>query len=292
MLDPKVRTFLTICKHMNFTKAADELCMTQPAVSTQMKQLELFYKAPLFLYKNKVLTLTNAGKTVLATMKSLENQEGFLQAQLDFISSKKRNIKFGATKTISEFLIADIIKDYLVKFPNSSIHMSTANTLNLLSMLDNGEIDFAFIEGNFSKKNYKSYPFKNSNFIPVCGSQSCLKDKEVSLTDLFNERLIIREQGSGTRDIFENVLKIRNHDISEFNSLVEISSMSAIRNLVLSSVGISFLYEDVVKEELEKGTLFKINLFNWNVKHKMQVVWRRENQYTETIEDFLAILES
>ncbi len=290
MLDPKIETFLTICKYMNFTKAADELHLTQPAVSSQMKRLEEFYGCQLFVYENKQLTLTQIGKAVYDSMNRMENQEIYLRKQIQFIQTKKRNIRFGATMTIGEFLLADVIADYLKTYPDSSIQMEVTNTKNLLNKLDNAELDFAFIEGNFSKKRYKSYPFKKSRIIPVCGPNCDCKNRTVSLNDLMNERLIIREPGSGTRDIFESILHSRNHETNEFSSVIEVGNMNAIKDLLLRSVGISFLYEDVVKGELEQGHLFEIQLSGWDILHRMSAVWRRENEHTDVIEEFLGML--
>ncbi len=224
-------------------------------------------------------------------MKQMENQELYLQRQILYLKTRKRNIKFGATMTIGEFLLSDVIDDYLKKYPDSSLQMQVNNTQNLLAKLDNAEMDFAFIEGNFSKSKYKSYPFKKSRFIPVCGAGSRIKNKAVTLSDLFDERLIIRELGSGTRDIFESILHSKNHETNEFSGIVEVGNMNAIKDLILRSVGISFLYEDVVKEELERQELFEIQLAGWDVSHRMSVVWRRENEQLDVIEEFLSMLE-
>jgi len=291
MLDPKIDTFLKICKYMNFTKAAEELHLTQPAVSTQMKRLEEYYGSPLFRYENKQLALTSVGEIVYQSMKRMKNQEVYLRKQILYTQTKKRDIRFGATMTIGEFLLSDMIDDYLKKYPDSSLQMQVNNTQNLLEKLDSAELDFAFIEGNFSKSNYKSYPFRNSRFIPVCGPDCSLRDRSVSLSDVLKERLIIREIGSGTRDIFESILHSKNHEMNEFADIVEVGNMNAIKDLILRSVGISFLYEDVVKTELEKEKLFEIQLAGWKVSHRMSVVWRRENEHVDVIEEFLSMLE-
>ncbi|MCD7837026.1 MAG: LysR family transcriptional regulator [Lachnospiraceae bacterium] len=289
MLDSKVETFMTICKYMNFTKAADALHITQPAVSSQMKRLEEYYGNQLFHYENKQITLTPVGEAVYQEMLRMENQEKNLKKQLVFMETNRKKLFFGATMTIGEFLLADIIQSYICQFPDSSLHMQVANTKSLLQKLDEGEIDFAFIEGNYSKCVYKSYPFRKSRFIPVCGKESPLFHKSVSLGDVLKERLIIREPGSGTRDIFENILKSKNHDITEFSGIIEIGNMNAIKDLVLRSVGISFLYEDVVKKELEEQSLSEVKLSGWNVTHKMNVVWRAENNYGSLVEEFLTM---
>ena len=250
-----------------------------------------FYTGPLFTYENKQLRLTDIGRIVYQSMKQMENREIYLQKQIHYLQNKKRDIKFGATMTIGEFLLSNIIDDYLRKYPDSSLHMQVHNTQTLLEKLDNAELDFAFIEGNFSKNKYKSYPFRNSRFIPVCGPECALKNRDTTLSDMLKERLIIRELGSGTRDIFESILHTKNHETSEFLGIVEVENMNAIKDLLLRSVGISFLYEDVVEKELREKELFEINLLGWNVSHKMSFVWRRENEHMEVIQEFLSVLE-
>ena len=129
-------------------------------------------------------------------------------------------------------------------------------------------------------------------FIAVCGRNCELKEGTHHLEDLFDERLIIREEGSGTRDIFETILTNKHHDLSEFSSLVEIGNMNAIKELLLRSVGISFLYEDVVKKELEEHQLFEITLDDFDVYHQMNVVWRKEKEHIQIIEEFLNVIHN
>ncbi len=292
MLDTKIETFLMICKYMNFTKAAEELHLTQPAVSSQMKRLEDYYGSPLFHYENKQLTLTEVGEVLYTTMKKMRNEETDLEEEIQLIKTKRRDLKFGATRTIGEFLLADPIMNYLKQFPDSSISMQVANTQSLLKQLDEGMLDFAFIEGNYTQSLYHSAPFQNSRFIAVCGRNCELKEGTHHLEDLFDERLIIREEGSGTRDIFETILTNKHHDLSEFSSLVEIGNMNAIKELLLRSVGISFLYEDVVKKELEEHQLFEITLDDFDVYHQMNVVWRKEKEHIQIIEEFLNVIHN
>lgn len=287
MLDFRIDTFLKVVELMNFTKAAEELHITQPAVSGHIRYLEKLYGIKLFAYDGKKMFLTLEGEYLYNKAITMKNDEKQLKSNLLELSVKGKKLVFGTTLTIGEFVMTEPIKVYLTSYPKAKIKMLIGNTSELLDKLALGEIDFAIVEGNFEKEKYDYSIFSQEKYIPVCGKNYKFTSEPKILKDLLNERLIIREEGSGTREILEKNLQARNISVLEFNQLMEIGGMNAIKKLIEANMGITFLYEVAVEEELKKGTIREIELEDFHVTHEFAFIWNKDSVFaTEYVEIF------
>jgi len=290
MLDFRINTFLTVCEYMNFTKAAQILCITQPAVSQHIKYLEKIYDTKLFEYEGKKTNLTKAGQILYQTAITMKHDEEFLKEKIAEEKLGITNLKFGATLTIGEFILPSKIHNYLNKNNNMKITMIVENTKELLYKLEYGEIDFALVEGYFIKSKYDYVIYSKEKYICVAGKNYKLKKQPYKLEDLLQETLIIREKGSGTRDIFEKNLERQNLTLNDFSKVIEIGNINAIKQLVKNNNGITSLYEIAVKDELENGTLKKIEVDDLQKNHDFYFIWRKnsafENLYRKRVDEF------
>ena len=150
MLDFRMDTFLTVCQCMNFTRASEKLNITQPAVSQHIRFLEKHYNTKLFRYEGKKLRLTGAGEILRNASLTMMHDEQSIQDEMRR-TEEEQEIRFGATRTVGDALMGRILENYLKRYPDAKIHMEVENTRDLLSRLDNGEIDFALVEGFFKK---------------------------------------------------------------------------------------------------------------------------------------------
>lgn len=291
MLDFRINTFLTVCKYMNFTRAAQELSITQPAVSQHIHYLEDVYKVKLFDYKNKKVILTEAGALLRDSATTMFHDQIHLEARLKELQGKKRTINLGVTLTIGEFVVLQPIADYLKEQPQVSIRMIVANTHELINKLNEGELDFALVEGFFAKNEYDSLVYSREEYIAVCGRDYKPQNPLNRIEDTFGERLIVREAGSGTREIFEKYLESRNFQIDDYSDIAEISNITAIKFLVQQGCGITFLYEAAVKDELKQGTLKKIDLKDFKVDHDFTFIWRRNSVFADYYKEFFKMLK-
>lgn len=279
MLDYRINTFLRVCELMNFTKAAKELSITQPAVSQHIHYLEELYDTKFFEFKGKKIELTNAGKLFYKTAKTMKNDETYLK---DFIHQQTEGIKklkFGATLTIGQFALPVKLNKFLISKPDIEIDMIVANTEELLSKLESGNIDFAILEGYFNKRDYDYEVFSLEDFICVSSNQSKIRSQVKSIEDLFEYKLIVREKGSGTRDILEKNLQGKNLLIHDFNQIMEIGNINVIKYLVEENHGITFIYETAVKEELDRGILKKIRIKDFKINHNFYFIWRKNSVF-------------
>lgn len=280
VLDFRMETFLTVCQYMNFTRASEKLNITQPAVSQHIRFLERHYNTRLFRYEGKKLQLTEAGEILRNASLTMMHDEISMQNEMTRADGE-REIRFGATRTVGDALMGRILEGYLLKYPDARIHMEVENTKELLVRLDGGEIDFALVEGFFKKSEYDFQKYSDEKYIAVCSPEYQFCGGTDCIEDLFGERLLLREKGSGTREVLERYLDARNLSVSDFMRVTEAGSLQTIKELTKAGCGITFLYEVAVRDELERGTLREIPLKDFHVSHEFTFIWRRGSIYAD-----------
>ena len=252
-MDQKLSTFLTLCSTMNYRRAADALHLTQPAVTKQIQALEAQYGVKLFSYDERKLRKTPQGEILERYAVSLQYNDAELTRLL--AEKPKTLLRIGATKSIGDYILIPEIRRYL-EMPDNELYFTVDNTAHLLAQLEAGELDFVILEGIFDKRRYDHFLLRAEPYIGICAKDHPWSGKSVRLEELFSERLILREPGSGTRNILERELFQQGYGIEAFQSRVCISSFKIIRELVASGCGVSFLYEAVVKADAQFGHFF------------------------------------
>lgn len=235
---------------MNYRKAAEQLHLTQPAVTKQIQALEALYGVRLFTYDSRKLRKTPQGETLEIYAISQRYQDEELRRALK--RQEKTSLRIGATKSIGDYILLPQITRFL-KEPDNELFFTVDNTAHLLAQLEGGELDFVVLEGIFDKSRYESFLLRNEPYIGICAKDHPFSGREVPMDELFSERLILREPGSGTRKILERELMQCGYTVEAFRANVCISSFKLIRHLVSEGCGVSFLYEAVVKNDAQFG---------------------------------------
>lgn len=267
MIDTRIETFLTLCRLMNYRKTAEALNMTQPAVTQHIHYLENLYHCKLFLYDRKTLHMTEEAKMLKIYAENVLYQEKKLKSAL--CEKNGIHLAIGATKTIGEYVIADHIASFL-QSPQNHISVNVDNTENLLLSLQNGEIDFALIEGFFDRMQYASKLYRKEPFVGLCGVHHPFANQTVSPDDIFKEHLILRETGSGTRKILEQLLAEHNHTVTEFSKITTVSNFGLITALLEKGIGITFAYRAVGERNPE---LAEFRVQDWNIAREFNYVY-------------------
>ena len=280
-MDSKLQTFLTLCQTMNYRIAAEQLHLSQPAVTKQIQSLEQILQTKLFRYDGHTLHKTEA--CLLLERYAISQQYQFQELQLAIADKKRFNLRIGATKTIGDYVLIDAIKEYLSD-PSHELSLMVDNTMHLLQMLDENQLDFAVIEGAFSKTKYDSYLLRMEPFVGICAKNSPLCGQHISVEELLKQTIIVREKGSGTRRIFEERLAAVGYELSDFYREVSISSFVAIKALVAAGIGISFLYNSVVAKENDIGTFTVDGITE---PHPFHVVYTQNTSARNYAEQFL-----
>lgn len=281
MLDFRVYTFLAVCEYMNYTKAAEALHITQPAVSQHIKYLETLYKVRLFNNEGKKIRLSPAGERLLHAATTLKNDEEFLRELLSCAPEKGPALRFGTTRTIGEAVISTPLAAYIQRHPAANIRVEIGNTDELLHKLASGDIQFALVEGYYDERIYDSLIYRTEPFIPVCASCHHFRREPRQLKDLLVEHLLLREPGSGTRDILEKNLEIKNIRLTDFANITEIGSMHVILQLLKKDAGITFLYKTAVEQDIEEGNIRELELRDFQMEHDFAFIWNKGSIYGE-----------
>lgn len=290
MLDHKVETFLALCQTMNYTRAAEQLHITQPAVSQHIRALEAEYGARFFTYEGKQLSLTEAGTLFLRTASAARHDDLHLKELLR-AAAGRRTLHFGATLTIGEYLMPGPLARLLRTDPDLRLRMVVNNTDALLAMLDRGEIDFAVIEGFYPRQDYDGLVYTREEMLPVCAPEHPLAAGTHRLRDLLDAHLLVREEGSGTREMLQRALQERGLSLADFPHLAELGSLNAIKALVLENCGITFCYRSVVARELAAGSLRQIDLPDFTLAHDFTFLWQKNSVFAPYYREVFAKLQ-
>ena len=289
MLDFRTETFLTVCQTMNFTAAARQLNITQPAVSQHIHFLEEQYHTSLFIYQNKQLFLTRSGEILRRHLLTMKNDEKAVMEELKNNITGIETLSIGVTMTVGEHAIVDKLAGFLIQHPEINIHLHYGNTLQLLKLLNSGQISMAIVEGNYPKEYYSHKKYSTEDYIAVCAaSHHFMTDHPYTMNDLVHERLLVREEGSGTRNILEQSLMTHGLHISDFIHYIEIENMHTIIGLLKRDCGISFLYKIAVEKELHSGILKEIPLDDFKMQHDFDIIWEKHSVYSDK---YLSICE-
>ena len=279
MVDRRVDTFLLLCQLMNYRKTADALGITQPAVTQQIHFLEREYGCKLFTYQNSRLQKTEAAITLEQYARAIRLQDQHLR---DKLSSTVRELKIGATKTIGDYVLKEDIQRYLSK-EDHALSLVVDNTKHLLKMLDENELDFAVIEGYFDHSQFDSQLFRKEPFVGICPRNHPFAGKEVSLAELFQETIIHREAGSGTRAILEQKLRGYNESLDRFKRQICISSFPVILDLVKKGFGVSFVYEVLADSDPD---IAKFSIRGEHIVREFNIVYLKHADLQEKISWF------
>lgn len=275
MLDKRYNTLLVLAENASFTKTAKQLFITQPAVSQQISSLEEELQFQLVIREHGKIRLTAAGKNLARFAKQVELEGTKVIAALQ---SGSENFKMGCTLSLSSTLLPQFLHHLSGQTQITTTKIN--NTQHILQDIRNGKVDFGLVEGNFNKDEFDSCFLGKEQFI--CVSHQNLPVS--SIEELFKEPLLIRENGSGSRQIFENWLATQNYHFSDFQNVMEIASPSTIIELLKHNPGISFMYQSLVADELANGQLKKLNLKGFAIEHPINLVFAKDSYFTDTFQ--------
>lgn len=280
-MEQKLETFLVLCRTLHYGRAAEQLHLSQPAVSKHIQALESQYGVQLFSYTGRRLTKTRQGEILEQYAESLQYNEERLLEQLR--KEPRRILRVGATKSIGDYVLLPYIQRFLSQSQNR-IELLVDNTAHLLELLNQGKLDFVVSEGIFDRQHYDWMLFRNEPYVGICSKNHPFAGKIIPVSELFTERVILREKGSGTREILERTLLAEGYDADAFAEQICISSFEIIKTLVSDGGGISFLYEAVVKNDERLGRFLCPPLTG---THEFNVVFLKNTDAGRTAGHFL-----
>ena len=257
MADRRLQVFHTVARLLSFTKAAQVLHMTQPAVTFQVRQLEEHFNTRLFDRTHNRVTLTEAGARVLGYAERIFEIYGELEASVKEITGEMGDtLTLGASTTVAEYMLPALLGRFKTAFPDISLSIKVSNTEAVVAMVENSVIDLAFVEAPVSPKHLVVETCLMDQLVVVMNPDHPLASLEgVTTSDLTQFPFICREEGSGTREVIIEYLLHHGGSPNCLNVSLELGSPESIKGAVEAGMGISVLSKTTVIKELTLGTL-------------------------------------
>lgn len=285
LIDDKLETFVAVCDTKSFTKAAEILSLTQPAVSQHIKRLEEELNTTLFLRKKGELLLSDEGEIVLTYAKRMIALCDKMRDKVKNAKSRVNRIRIGITHTQESGLLMDVLSKIALGDDSLQITFITDNIKNLYDMLENFEIDMAVIEGKPTNPSFNFVVINTDSLMCIVSSQNALAKKStVTLAELKKEHLILRLPTSSTRERFASALDGIGESIDNFDVTIEVDSIATIRNLVKKDFGVSVLARSSCAHELSKGTLVALPIENLSMIRETTIVYHKTFTHTEIVD--------
>lgn len=280
--------FKAVAQHLSFTRAAAELCLTQPAVSIQIKQLEGHVGMPLFEQIGKRIFLTDAGRELYGACEDIFARINTLETSLNELqNSIKGQLKLSVVTTAAYFT-PHLLKAFLQRYPDVHFSLNVTNRTNVLERLTSNEDDLVIMGQVPEQLHVKAHQFLENPLVVLAPSQHSLVDQShIPLAQLAQESLLFREVGSGTRVAMLRCFAAHNLDIQVE---MEFGSSEAIKQAMMAGLGISVLSQHAVILELAAGTLKLLDVEDFPLKRHWYVAHLSEKKMSLLASTFLEFL--
>ena len=261
MADRRLKIFHTVARLLNFTKAGEQLHMTQPAVTFQIRQLEEQFNTRLFDRTHNKVTLTEAGKQVYTyAERILKLYDDMSHSITEMTGDVSGGVSLGASTTIAEYMLPLLIGEFKIKYPDVNISLKESNSEDIIAMVENNVVDLAIVEGSVNNKNLIVEQCRVDQLLVITPNNHPLaKEKVVHVKDILGHPFICRESGSGTQEAITNYIEQQSPD-SVLNVCFELSSPEAIKGAVEAGMGISIVSRASIEKEIKLGTLTAVEL--------------------------------
>ena len=288
MSDRRLQVFNAVAKHRSFTKAADALCMTQPAVTFQIHQLEDHFNARLFDRASGRIALTPAGTVALEYVQQILALYAELDARVTELSGQIAGpLTIGASTTIAEFLLPRVLGEFKVHFPGVLPQLVVANSEVVQARVAERTLDLGFIEGDSRLAALVTDVCCEDELQVVCSRSHRLAQSQALTVRMLTEHdYISRESGSGTREVIDHYLKKAGLSLDALRVVMEASSPEALKGLVATGVGFAIISRAAVDKEVRLGDLVRIPLAPPLIRH-LSVVYPKERIHPRAVTEFI-----
>ncbi|MGX6444058.1 LysR family transcriptional regulator [Neobacillus sp. K501] len=288
-MDQQLHVFVTVAEMENFSRAAEKLHMTQPAVSQYIQSFERTMGSKLLDRSNKFVRLNKAGVIVYHHAKEILGLYAKMHYLVDDLTNKASgSLSIGASYTFGEYILPHVIAKMHEKYPLITPTIAIGNTKEIAKLVLGHQLDVGIVEGNFSDKHLVIEPFAEDSMYLVASSTHRLAQNngEMNITDLEEETWIVRESGSGTREVTEKLFRL--YGMIPQKTLV-FGSTQLIKESVEAGLGVSLLSYWAVRKECSMGTLKILDVKQLPITRDFSVVLRSPFQ-TKALNVFLELL--
>lgn len=272
----QLETFVAIAKFKSFSKAADYLYLTQPTISSHILNLEKDLNTVLINRTNKKISLTKAGEVLYDYAINIINLRERARFKLgEFKGKIVGNIEIAASTIPEQYMIPELICGFNKMYPDVTFSMLNYDSTEVIEGIISGDIDFGIVGAKISHNQLKYVDLLNDELVVVSqyGHFKEIKNGEILLQDLLNENFILREHGSGTRNLFEDILKDKNIEQKELKVIAYIQNTEAIKQCIRRGLGISILSKHAIEDEIKYKLLDCVNIKDLKLERKFYFVY-------------------
>ena len=288
MADRRLQVFHTVAKLLSFTKAAETLHMTQPAVTFQVRQLEEYFNTRLFDRTHNRISLTEAGKRVYEHAGKIFEQYSAMENAVRELTGEVSGVLIiGASTTIAEYMLPALLGDFKHKYPDVNVRLKVSNTEGIVSMVENNVIDLGVVEAPVQNKNLAVELCRMDQLVAIAPPTHPLaKLDSITPAQLLEHPYICREEGSGTREVILEYLQGVGINPNELDVIMELGSPEAIKGAVEAGIGTTVLSRATLAKELALGTLVAINL-NPSIERPFSFVHQKQKFRQRAMDELL-----
>jgi len=285
----QLQVFESIVRNGSFTAAANELCLTQPTVSMQIKKLNESVTVPLFDYVGKKLQLTEAGKALLDSYLVISDE----LSRFEMTIANMKGIKQGTLRltgvTTTEYFAPRILGAFAHKYPGINVVLNVTNRASVLERIDDNRDDL-YIIGGVSPKNFNLHvtPFIENPLVIIAPlNHPLMKKRKIPLKKIVDEPFILREPETGTSVIFHQLLRENNLSV---NSRMVLGSNEAVKQAVIGGLGLSILSKHAVVHEIVNRELVLLDIVGFPINHQWHIVYPEGKELSVVAQAFLNYL--
>ena len=291
MLSTRHEIFIEVATQLSFSKAAEVLFISQPAISKHMKALEAFYKTTLFERKGNAIQLTKGGQLLLVRLKEAKKIQNELEFELSILKDHlkaKGQLKLGASTTVALYIIPKILSAFHQKYPEVKISLLNRNTDTITKALIDQDIDIGIVEGKKKNSAILYQPFITDEVVAVCSAKSPIaKKRTLTIQEITNYPIVLREQGSGTLAALKYQLEKNGIKLSDLKVSVRLAGTEALKNFLREDNCLGFLPRGSVTKELRDGDLVAIKIEKFQIIRDFFFIQRHGTDNNELNKAFI-----
>ncbi|MGF1612639.1 MAG: LysR family transcriptional regulator [Gammaproteobacteria bacterium] len=285
MSDRRLYVFHTVARLKSFTKAAEALHMTQPAITFQVRQLEEQFDTRLFDRSHNGISLTKVGKCVYDYASKILDLNAEMESAVQEVTGQiGGDITIGASTTIAEYMLPPLLTRFSTDFPEASLHLHVCNSQAVLAMMESAQIDMGIVEGPITNDLLSADLCRTDELVAIVAPSHPLAGRlSVRPTELIRHPFVLREVGSGTRAALISYLRTHDLDPERLDVLMELASLEAIKRIVHGELAISVLSRAAIAKELRLGALAAIPL-DPPLKNPLSFVYDPRGRYLPAVQ--------
>lgn len=278
MFDFRLKVFLTVAQRLSFTKAAKELYISQPAVTKHVKEIEKHYRCNLFERNGPKISLTPQGEVVVKYAEKIHAIHQEMEAKLIYFEEVNKGIiKIGSSTTAAQYLLPKYLAEFNRLYPSITLELMTSNTETIENQLLDKKIDLGIVEGK-SQRNPIVYKPLQKDEIVLCTHVGTKVKPVLSVDEIHDLRFVMREKGSGTREIIAAALQQKKVKISDLSVDIILENNESIKNYLRSSTAFAFISISAVLNELKANQLKIIDVDGMSMERFFYLIGRKEER--------------